>query len=198
MDWLSLVPYGLFGGLMGFLGTRLFIWAKTPKPVDRHELPRLRAEAIKIIEASDPNEFSREMDIPVISASKDVEVLRTFVKFGDIARFSLINALICGMRYKRVKIKPSELTIEHIALVHDFMSVENGILMSGTVKTPEDASRIGSKIRSIMYYAMQNMEHSQRILSIVRDRDITDLTQVKELLSVMNKSENPPLAEGWL
>lgn len=199
MDWLSLVPYSLIGGLMGFLATRFFFWVKTPKPVDRHELPRLRAEAIRIIQASDTNEFSRDMEITLVTGSKDVEALRIFVKFGEHCKYANLAYIVTGMRVQRMKMKPSDLTLDHIKLANDIDTIENNIIMSDTASlTPRTALDLRTKSRRVMYFAFQNMDQSQSILSIMRDRGITDLPQIKELLSVMKKTNNTSLSEGML
>lgn len=211
MDLMTAVISALSGAAIGFAASLLWRWSRKPKPVDRHEVPRLRAEIMEVIKEQHKND-SNDFGLMVDSASvKDegVEYLRLFAKFckdyplSDIRRSAVLlkkatmdqDGKTRGHGYTDYGTNV-ELSPWHIEMMQAFTETENSYQPQPT--TRDEKFEIWSKVSEITAYAYRLPHDADKILSIVRDRGIYELETVQALLKDMETPGTGAISSGAL
>lgn len=198
MDWLHLMLNALLGGLFGFCMIKFVEWVRKPKPVDRNEIPRLRKEALRILDECGRSDFNKGWEQTTIASERRVDNLRVYARFIGEYRVVEISSLISWMRINRTKMKPEELTAEHMRFYSQFMEAErHHVLGHSGVQSATAWKKERTSVYKPMFYAFEHMDDSAMILSIVRDRGIFDIREIKSLLADM-KSSGGVLSDGAL
>lgn len=160
---------------------------------------RLREEALALLESSDKPSFIKEVDRDKINADNKFEHLRLYAILADKHKTIRITSFVSSLRWHRMtyrtNMRSKSVTPESFAVFETFYEVSDDLLV-GLDKKPYRKRQ--SDIYGIAFYAMQHMDKADRIVSLVEERGITKLKDIKALLKDIDELPSSALAEGML
>lgn len=128
---------------------------------------------------------------------KDEHSLRAYANLmGQQPSFDIIMAVFMA-EYMRIGKKPSSVSITPESLTSEQVKVFTEVTRS--ISNEIDlGSIIDNDANRVAYYAMENLGDYPMILSIINNRGIKELNQIKEVLAEMKLGQSGALAEGSL
>ena len=173
-----------------------------PLPHSFKEIPELRREALRATRESNRIAFDKVLDETIIKRRKSVEYLRLYVRFLDKYNAVDINVIISRIRMHRTKLQtnltPSKITAEQFTLFRRFEDVKLGVLPFVDGIPPKKRQKQRRAFERTTIYALGHMSVAEDIFSIVEQRGVYDLKQVKPLLKDIKSVPTGALSDGTL
>lgn len=128
---------------------------------------------------------------------KDEHSLRAYANLmGQQPAFDVIMAVFT-VEYMRIGKNPSSVSVTPESLTSEQVEVFTEVT-SAISNEIDLVSIIDNEANRVAYYAMENLSDYPMILSIINNRGIKELTQIKEVLAEMKLGQSGALAEGSL
>lgn len=171
-----------------------------PRPRNRREMPELREEALRVLQASDKSDLEKSVDEQFIASAEQVEYLRLYVRYLPQYRSTFLNALVESLRLARMQfktnLKSSELTDEQMKVYAEFAKLVTDLISEHD--TEKEMQKRRNTILRTGFYAMNHMDQAEDILTIVKGRGVYDLKSVKALLKQIEENPAGPMSDGVL
>lgn len=163
--------------------------------------PRLREQALDALAASDRDTLPKFYETDRIKDEKRLEYLRLYARFiGTISAHDLREIIIflrLARRKLHTKLTPQKLTEDQAAVYAEFAEAWKDVPEPSDEKRGQADKRWYSFMR-VALHAMTNLDESDKILYVVRERGIYNLREVKDMVNALNLVPSSALSEGML
>lgn len=174
----------------------------------REEVKALHRQALETnIGLTNINELERESNAGQINKAasfrtRDIQLLRAYAanlpKHLAVSIDVTVYCLRLEMARGLTTLTPDALTAEHYAVAEELRDISMEREPSLVNVQPRSEVKYSlAEYERIVSYALENIDQGQLIVSLVRDRGMTDLESVKSMLKQMSEG-SMSLAEGEL
>lgn len=197
MSVFNIVIWSVFAVIMAFNVRAM--WRPIPRSFGDKE--KMREEAMRAVEASDLTDFEKDLGLLEVDRTQSIERLRLYARFGSEFSIMTIDSLASNLRINYTKLltnmTPSRITRDHLAVYERFVLLRRRINFTPD-SVDDEVNRDRKDLSRTAVYAMTHMDQADEIVSIMTERSVYELKQVKALLGKMSQIPNSDLAEGVL
>jgi hypothetical protein len=175
----------------------IFVWWR-PLPRSKRKMDALRKVALAKMEDADRDYHYKTFDEDRIRNEKSYEYLVLYSRLVGEYRTTTLKALASRIRHQRhgmrTFLRPLALTAQHVDVYKAF----NDFSDDAAVNSGPDGDKNYKKLERTMMYALNHLDEAEAVLTVLRERGVYELKQVKSLVKETKESPAPTLSEGML
>lgn len=175
----------------------IFVWWR-PLPRSKQKMDALRTAALIKMERSDREYHYKTFDEDRIRNEKSYEYLVLYSRLVGEYRTTTLRALASKIRHQRhamrTFLRPLTLTAQHVDVYNAFSDFND----DAEVNSGPDGNKNYKKLERTMMYALNHLDEAESILTVLRQRGVYELKQVKSLLQEIKEAPAPTLSDGML
>jgi hypothetical protein len=176
---------------------------RLPRVARGKNLARLRQEALGVFDSIEMKDWEQRIFRPTLMSEKVEERLRAYVRFKGEFRPTDVAAAYANLRYARTRfmtaMNPSTMSEHHMRVFCEFHD-RDGLRYELAPETDDKKvlRRFESQLTRTLWYAASHADQTEKVMTIVRERGVYRLKDIKDLLKNMDEAPAAALSDGML